>query len=47
MIDNFNWLKQKKNCVCMYKMVVEIMKETWGKCGIKTLYLSKKSRKNK
>ena len=21
----------------MYKMVVEIIKETWGKCGIKTL----------
>ena len=26
----------KKNfCVCMYKMVVEITNETWGKCGIK------------
>ena len=24
-------------CVCMYKMVVEITKETWGKCGIKTV----------
>ena len=24
-------------CVCMYKMVVEITKETRGKCGIKTL----------
>ena len=26
-------------CVCMwmYKMVVEITKETWGKCGIKSL----------
>ena len=23
--------------LCMYKMVVEITKETWGKCGIKTL----------
>ena len=22
-------------CVCMYKMVVEITKETWKKCGIK------------
>ena len=47
-MDNFNWLKQKKYfCLCMYKMVVEITKETWGKCGIKRLYLSKKSRKNK
>ena len=28
----------KKNfCVCMYKMVVEITNETWGKCGIKTV----------
>ena len=24
-------------CVCVYKMVVEITKETWTKCGIKTL----------
>ena len=24
-------------CVCMYKMVVEITKETWGKCGIKAV----------
>ena len=24
-------------CVCMYKVVIEITKETWGKCGIKTL----------
>ena len=24
-------------CVCMYKMVVEITKETWGKCGINTI----------
>ena len=26
-----------KICVCMYKLVVEIRKETWGKCGIKTV----------
>ena len=24
-------------CVFMYKMVVEITKETWEKCGIKTV----------
>ena len=24
-------------CVCMYKMVVEITKETWVKCGIKAV----------
>ena len=24
-------------CVCVYKMVVEITKETWGNCGIKTV----------
>ena len=24
-------------CVCMYKMIVEITKETWEKCGIKTV----------
>ena len=24
-------------CVCMYKMVLKITKETWGKCGIKTV----------
>ena len=24
-------------CVCMYKMVVEITKETWGKCGIEAV----------
>ena len=24
-------------CVCMYKIVVEITKETWEKCGIKTV----------
>ena len=47
-MDNFNWLKQKKKiCVCMYKMLVEITKETWEKCGIKTLIYHKKSRKNK
>ena len=23
--------------MCMYKMVLEITKETWGKCGIKTV----------
>ena len=28
---------KKKNFLCMYKMVVEITKETWGKCGIKTV----------
>ena len=32
---------QKKNyffsCVCMHKMVAEIAKETWKKCGIKTV----------
>ena len=28
---------QKFLCVCMYKMVVEITKETWEKCGIKTV----------
>ena len=27
----------KNLCVCMYKMVVEITKETWEKCGIKTV----------
>ena len=31
----------------MYKMVVEITKETWGKCGIKTLiYHSKEEQIN-
>ena len=30
-------------CVCMYKMVVEIIKETWEKSGIKTVkYYNKK-----
>ena len=24
-------------CMCMYKIVVEITKETWEKCGIKTV----------
>ena len=43
--NGFNWLEQKLNesshqkilffCVCMYKMVVEITKEIWEKCGIK------------
>ena len=32
-------------CVCMYKMVVEITKETWGKCGIKTLVYHNKEEK--
>ena len=33
-------------CVCMYKMVVEITKETWGKCGIKRIkkYYGKKTK---
>ena len=42
--NDFNWLKQKIVItkfyffyVCMYKMVVEITKEPWRKCGIKTL----------
>ena len=30
---------------CMYKMVVEITKETWGKCGIKTLIYHNKEEK--
>ena len=37
-------MSSKKNffSFCMYKMVVEITKETWEKCGIKTLiYLRK------
>ena len=29
----------------MYKMVVEITKETWGKCGIKTLIYHNKEEK--
>ena len=33
-------------CVCMYKMVVEITKETWEKCGIKTLIYHNKEEKN-
>ena len=43
--NGFNWLEQKLNenshqkklffFVCMYKMVVEITKEIWEKCGIK------------
>ena len=24
-------------CVCVYKMVLKITKETWGKCGITTV----------
>ena len=43
--NDFNCSEQKLNenshqknfCVCMYKMVVEITNETWGKCGIKTV----------
>ena len=31
--------------VCMYKMVVEITKEKWGKCGIKTLIYHNKEKK--
>ena len=43
----FNWLKQKKLffCVCMYEMFVEITKETWGKCGIRTLIYHNKEEK--
>ena len=51
--NDSNWLKQniviKKDffCVCMYKMVLEITKETWEKCGIKTLiYDNKEEKKN-
>ena len=30
-------------CVCIYKMVLKITKETWGKCGITTVkYYNKK-----
>ena len=32
-------------CVYTYKMVVEITKETWGKCGIKTLIYHNKEEK--
>ena len=40
--NDFVWSKQKTPefffvCVCMYKMVVEITKETCEKCGIKTV----------
>ena len=28
---------KKFACMCVYKMVVEITKETWEKCGIKTV----------
>ena len=28
--------------MCMYKMVVEVAKETWGKCGIKTKHYNEK-----
>ena len=31
--------------MCMYKMVVEITKETWQKCGIKTLIYDNKEEK--
>ena len=40
MKDKENKKQSYKNfifCVCMYKMVVEITKETWEKCGIKTV----------
>ena len=49
--NDFVWSKQKTPefffvCVCMYKMVVEITKETWGKCGIKRIkkYYGKKTK---
>ena len=29
--------KKKNLCVCIYKMVLKITKETWGKCGITTV----------
>ena len=32
-------------CMCMYKMVVKITKETQGKCGIKTLIYCNKEKK--
>ena len=32
-------------CMCMYIMVVKITKETWGKCGIKTLIYHNKEKK--
>ena len=32
-------------CMCMYKMVVKITKETHGKCGIKTLIYRNKEKK--
>ena len=32
-------------CVCKYKMVVEITKETWEKCDIKTLIYHNKEEK--
>ena len=36
--NDFDWLKQILCvCVCVCKMVVEITKETWEKCGIKTI----------
>ena len=41
--NNLNWLKKKKVSkkiffsLCMYKMVLKITKETWEKCGIKTV----------
>ena len=31
--------------VCVYKMVVKITKEAWGKCGIKTLIYHNKEEK--
>ena len=47
MKDKENKKQSSKNfifCVCMYKMVVEITKETWGKCGIKTVNITMKNR---
>ena len=34
----------KKNyfCVCMFKMFVEITKQTWEKCDIKTVNIVRK-----
>ena len=52
--NDFIWPKEKTLirkfyifCVCMYKMVVEITKETWGKCGIRTLIYYNKEEMNK
>ena len=35
--QNKNHTPKKFACMCVYKMVVEIIKETWEKCGIKTV----------